>query len=411
METPTDHPEHSRSGPLGWAVFGYGFRPFFLAAGIQAALAMVAWLAWMGLHLAGAEVTATTIAMPLFVWHGHEMLFGYAGAVIAGFLLTAQPNWTGSGALRGGPLAALAAVWLAGRLAVWLSAYLPPLAVALVDLSFLPLLASSIAVPLVRARAWRNMVFLPLLGVLFAADVLVHAELLGALDWGAATGHLLAIDLIVLLIVIVGGRIVPAFTANWLKQRGEAAPVLSWPWLDGLAIVATVLVLLADLVDAPDPVRGALALAAAALHLARLAGWQSGKVLGVPILWILHLGYGWLVVGFGCKALALLGTGLAEITALHAFTAGAVGSMTLGVMTRAALGHTGRPLEVARWITAAYVLVSLGAAVRVAGPALAPEFYGPATLVSGGLWALAFAIFAATYWPILTRPRLDGLAG
>jgi uncharacterized protein involved in response to NO len=246
-----------------------------------------------------------------------------------------------------------------------------------------------------------------LLSVLVAANALAHMEFMGLADWGVAEGHLLAIDLMVLLITIVGGRIVPSFTANWLAAQGDEAQVSSRPWLDRLTILATAAVLVADLVGGWDTARGALALAAAALHALRLAGWRTPRTLSAPMLWVLHLGYSWLVLGFALKALALLTGAFPEVAALHAFTAGAAGTMVLGVMTRATLGHSGRPLEAAPATVLAYALVALGALVRVAGPALAPGLYIEAMLVSGAAWALAFGLFVAVHWPIMTRPRAD----
>ncbi len=378
-----------------------GLRPFFLLAGLYACLAMTIWLAWLG---AGGSLLPAAAIMPPVVWHGHEMLFGFAAAVIAGFLLTAVPNWTGAAPLSGMRLAALALLWITGRLAVWLSDLLPAVAVTIADLAFLPALGAAVAVPLIRAKAFRNLVFLILLAVLFAADLMVHLDLMAWSETGARTGSLLGLNLVVLLITIVGGRIVPTFTANWLKAEGLAATVRRHPVLDGLAIAATALVLVADLAGATDAVVGALALAAAILHLARLAGWQTRHVLGAPIMWILHVGYGWLAVGFALKALALLGGAIAPASALHALSIGAVGSMTLGVMSRAALGHTGRALRVAPAITAAYVLVSVAAVLRAAGPALLPGATPEITMAAGVAWSLAFAIFAWVYWPILTGP-------
>jgi len=333
-------------------------------------------------------------------------VFGYAVAVITGFLLTAVPNWTASTPLGGAPLAALAVLWLAGRVAVWLSGLLPPAIVALADLAFLPALAVTVAVPLIRAGALRNIVFLLLLAVAFAGNAMVHLERLGWTADTASTGNLLGLDLVVLLVTIVGGRIVPAFTGNWLKARGITATVKRRPRIDMLTILATALVLVLDVAGAADVVTGSEALAAAVLHLLRMSGWQARFVLGEPIVWILHLGYGWLVIGFLCKALALLGDVILPILALHALSVGAVGSMTLGVMTRAALGHTGRPLRVAPSIAVAYGLVSLSAVLRVAGVSLFPAAASGMMLASGLLWVLAFGIFVATYWIILTGPSV-----
>jgi uncharacterized protein involved in response to NO len=392
-------------------MFAHGFRPFFLFAGLYAVFSMLVWLVWMGLHLVGGEVLGSTIAFPLYQWHAHEMLFGFVTAVVAGFLLTAVPNWTKEPALHGAPLAILVCVWLAGRLAVSFSAFFPSPIVVLVDFAFLPLLGIFVVPSLIRARNRRNFVFMALLAVLAAANLLADLELTGITPWGAAEGELLAINLVVLLIALVGGRIVPSFTANWLSDRGSGAQVRNRPWLDRLTLLATVAVLVVDLATQSDAVRGGLALTAAIVHLLRLAGWQSMRTAGAPILWVLHLGYAWLVIGFACKALALLAGALPEVAAMHAFMAGTAGTMTLGVMSRAALGHTGRPLEVATATAVAYGLVSLSAIVRIIGPALAPDAYVQVMLISGAAWVLAFGLFVAVYWPVLTRPRADGLPG
>lgn len=393
------------------ALFAYGFRPFFLGAGLYACLAMAAWLTWMGLDFAHVGVEAGTLSFSVFVWHAHEMVFGFVPAVIAGFMLTAVPSWTGAPPLSGRPLAALAGLWVAGRIAVWVSAYLPSLAVALIDLAFLPALMLAVAMPLFRARAWRNILFLVILGLMAAANLMVHLEFLDLAADGAAFGHLLGVDMIALLIAIVGGRVTPAFTANWLQREGIDASVVRRRIFDVVALAAIALVAVADAADAPSWVTGALAAAAAAGLLGRMAGWRGERVMGEPIVWILHVGHAWLVIAFAVRAFALLFGGMAETAALHAFTVGAVGSITLGVMSRAALGHTGRALKVAPSITGAYVAVSLAALIRVGGPELLPDLLGPLMLVSGSLWVLAFGLFSAVYWPILTRPRPDGNPG
>jgi uncharacterized protein involved in response to NO len=392
-------------------LFRIGMRPFFLGAGIYAALALLAWVAWHALAWWGSPPGKLPFAMAPVALHAHEMVFGFAPAVLAGFLLTAVPNWTATRPLSGAPVAALAGLWLAGRLALWTSAALPPVAVALVDVAFPATLAAIVAVPLVRARNRRNMGFPVLLGLLAVASGLAHLEFLGVLAGGAARGNTLAIDVLVLIVAVVGGRVVPAFTRNWLRAKGIAAPVATRPALDVATLTATVGVVALDQVPGAGLAAGWCAAAAALLHLLRLGGWQGWRTLGSPIMWILHLAYLWLAVGFACRAMALL-TGVPDPTAaLHAFTAGAIGSMTLGVMTRAALGHTGRPLRVPPAIAAAYALVSLGAALRVAGPALLPGFYAAEIMASGLAWGAGFVLFGAVYWPILTRPRVDGVPG
>ncbi len=391
-------------------VFSVGLRPFFLLAGLSGALSMLAWLCWLDGDTAllgfgpGAAAGISAVA-----WHGHEMIFGFAAAVICGFMLTAIPNWTASQPLSGAPLAALAALWLAGRVVMWLPGLVPPVLAALVDLAFLPALAGCAAVPLIRARALRNMIFLVLLAVLFAANSMFHLEATGLVagDDLARTGILLGVNLIVLLITIVGGRIIPAFTGNWLRANGIDAPIRPAGRLDVLTIAATALFLIAELALPGSRTVGGIALIACLLHLARMTGWQGHRTLGSPIMWVLHLGYSWLVVGFALKAAALLTGALPPSAAMHALTAGAVGTMTLAVMSRAALGHTGRQLRVAPAIAVAYLLVSLATLGRVAGSMLLPDTGAVPMLVSGALWTLAFAIFTVIYTPILLRPAAE----
>jgi uncharacterized protein involved in response to NO len=242
--------------------------------------------------------------------------------------------------------------------------------------------------------------------VFFVAAVLVHLELLGLADDTLQSGQLLAIDTALLLITIIGGRVVPAFTTNALRQRGATALPISRKPIELAAIATVALLLLADLVAPGSQLVGLAALVAAIAGALRLAGWRSLQTLGQPIVWILHLGYAWLVLGFALKAIAVLSGALPETTALHALTVGAIGSMTLGVMTRAGLGHTGRSLIAPSAIVWAYLLVSLAAMLRVIGPLAFPGYYNEAMLLAGCVWIVAFLLFSITYWPILTRPRL-----
>ena len=387
--------------PRPAAFLSYGFRPFFLFAGAYAVLAMAAWMAWFGL----AQALGTDF--PPLLWHAHEMLFGYTAAVLAGFLLTAAPSWTGTEPVRGGPLALLAGVWVLGRVAVWFSGTLMPGVVAAADMAFLALLFVLMFRTLTGGSA-RQTVFLGILALLFAANGMVHLERLGLSDDTAAAGHRLAFDVFIVLITLIGGRVVPAFTRTALKQQGEADPLAARPWLDRLSIVSVVLVLLAGQFVAEQALVGGLAVVAAVLNGLRLAGWRVWRILDQPMVWILHVGYGWLVVGLAFRGWALLDSGVDEATALHVLSIGAIGSMTLGVMTRAGLGHTGRPLQAAPAITAAYLLLSLTTVVRVAGPMLAPDYAQAALVAAGAGWCAAFALFTGVYWPILTGPRADG---
>jgi uncharacterized protein involved in response to NO len=401
--------EPSPAGARRFALFDYGFRPFFLLAGLWGAAALLLWLAfWFGrLELAGPWQGV--------LWHAHEMIFGFAIAGVAGFLLTAVPGWTATEPLRGAPLAALALLWLAGRAVLLASAALPPLAVAVVDLAFLPALALPTALALFaglkRTGSARNFMFLALLGALETGNLLTHLEALG---WTAATAEIglrLGLDTLLLMITLVGGRILPAFTRNALRQAGIAAEVRSDARLDALAIAGMAALLLGDLVLGPGLVTGVLAFLAGAAGAVRLYFWRPfAAARGRPLLWVLHLGYGWLVLGLLMKGLADA-TGLLPATAaLHALTIGAVGTMLMAVMSRASLGHTGRPLVAPRAVAAAYVLLTVAALLRVVAPLL-PDNYNVLLAAAGCAWALAFALFSVVYLPILTGPRTDGGPG
>jgi len=389
-------PDPARA-PATLAPFALGFRPFFLAAGVLAVVLMGAWLLILQGSL-GAGAWATP------AWHGHEMLFGFTIAVIAGFLLTAVRNWTGLATPAGPPLAALFAVWLAGRLA-WMLPDLPPLGVALADLAFLPVLAIVLARPILRARQFVNLAFPILLLALAAANALVHLEAL-ALAHTARLGLHGAASMVVMIMVIVGGRVVPSFTDNRLGSRARRwKPIeMALPWL-------TLLALLGWLAAPGSATTALLAALAAVLHGSRLAGWYTRRVWSVPLLWVLHLGYAWLPLGFALLALAAAGVAPAQSSALHAFTAGGIGVLTLGMMARVSLGHTGRLLEAPPVMTWAFVAINLAALLRVVPPLLMPAVMGPALLASGLLWIAAFALFVFVYVPMLLRPRADGKPG
>lgn len=389
--------------PRRIALFDYGFRPFFLMASLYAALAVPTWLLLM------TGVVALPTSLTAMAWHGHEMVFGFALAGIAGFYLTAVPNWTGAAPVRGVRLALLVALWLLARVAMWSSAVLPAGVVAAADLALLPVLAAFVAPALVAAKQPRNLVFLVIPIALETAILLVQLEPLGLADDTAWLGLMLGIDLALLLITIIGGRIVPTFTTNALRARGETRLPRSRPWLDRLAILSMVAMVAAELGDRAAWV-GAAALAAALFNGARLAGWRTARTLNNPLLWVMHLGYAWLVVGLALKAAAGLGDLVPASAALHALTVGAIGTMMMAVMSRATLGHTGRQLVAHPLTVAAYGLVSLAAILRIVG-AVSPAFYLPLIEASGALWSLAFVLFLWIYAPVLILPRLDGKPG
>jgi uncharacterized protein involved in response to NO len=391
--TATDRP------PARAAVFlSYGFRPFFLLASIYAMLSLVAWMA---AHLGGISLPGETDAR---FWHGHEMVFGFTMAAACGFLLTAVPNWTGKTPVVGGPLGLLVALWVAGRVAFWLADVLPYWVVAAADLALIPMLTVTVARPILAAGNRRNYIFLALLVTLFAANLLFHMDVLALPPGDIKTGLSLALYVFVVLVALIGGRVIPAFTSNALARRGDDAEVRSSPVLQNLSLAAMVIAIAADLALGDGPVTGVAALAVAAILALRMRHWQSAQILDDPILWVLHLGYAWVPVGFALKGLAGFSDAVSPGMALHAFAAGAAGTMIMAMMSRAALGHTGRSFTAPRPIVAAYLLVGIGALVRVLSPlATAGE---AAMVVSSLLWSAGFLIYAVVYWPILTRPGI-----
>ncbi|TNC98272.1 MAG: hypothetical protein FD119_414 [Stygiobacter sp.] len=383
------------AGPL---FFAGGFRPFFLFTALQAMLSLPLWLA---IYAGGLNLNLPFAAA---LWHGHEMVFGFAGAAIAGFLLTAVPNWTNTHHVSGKPLMLLFAVWLGGRLAFTMAGFLPAVLVALVDLTFLPLLAWMVAKPLLSARKWRNIAFLPILAVFFLANLTVHVL-------GDMTGVYVGLTMVLTMIAIVGGRIVPSFTQNWLRMQGQAVEVTPLAWVEkGGAVALLVAGMMLAIVLPGAVVTGAVLLTAAAVHGLRLGRWHGDKTLRSPILWVLHLGYLWLVIGLALLGLSSFIDALPASAALHALTAGAVGTMIMAVMSRASLGHAGRPLVVSPLTVAAYVLLSVGTLLRVAAPVLS-DAQMALTHAGGTFWALAWLLFVVVYFPVLTKPRADGRPG
>lgn len=391
-------------GKAGPVFFAAGFRPFFLFTAVQALASLPLWLA---VYAGGLDLRLPFSAT---LWHGHEMVFGFAGAAIAGFLLTAVPNWTNTHHVSGRPLMALFVLWLAGRVAFTLAGFLPAALVAVLDLAFMPYLAWLVGKPLIAAGKWRNIAFVPILTLFTLCNLAVHLQ--AGLAWGdAMAGVYMALTLVLVLITIVGGRIVPSFTQNWLRMQGRPVEVTPLAWVEKGGAVGSVVAGMAAAVLMPSStVAGGLLLLAAAVHGLRLSRWHGAATLKSPILWVLHLGYLWLVVGLTLFGLSCFVDFLPTTAALHALTAGCVGTMVLAVMSRAALGHSGRPLTVSAPVVAAYVLLSLGTALRVAAPLAGGAQMG-LTHAGGSLWALGWLLFVVVYLPILVRPRADGRPG
>lgn len=384
-----------------------GFRPFFLCAGLYSVIAMAAWIAWLMLHGANAVILKPTIAIPAHLWHGHEMLFGYVGAAITGFMLTALPGWTGARRVAGGRLLGLMMVWAAGRMVMWFSTFLPALVVAAVDLAYLPLLAIVVASGLIRQPAPRNLIFLALLCVLIISNAAFHGEWSGVAGSSASWGLALALLTCVVLIVILGGRIVPAFTRNAMVRKGRSENLpRSVRMIDLASIASVAAVAICHALALSDMVTGGVAAIAAAANLVRWGMWRWRATLNEPIVWSLHLAYLWVSVGLAALSAAMLGDWLSHSAAMHLLAIGAIGGMTMAMMTRAPLGHTGRALSVSGPVAVAYLLVAIAALLRGFGLEFLPADYFLVILAAGTLWIAGFMIFVVTYTPILTGPPL-----
>lgn len=372
----------------------YGFRPFFLGAGLWACAASLLWLSAFHGYL------SIPTAFDPIGWHVHEMLFGFVAAVIAGFLLTAIPNWTGREPLRGAPLAVLLGAWVLGRCAVASSAMIGGGVAAVIDLSFPALLFGVVVREIVAGKNWRNLPVPFAIAGLFTASALSHADALN-LAPVAEIGQRLGIGIVIALINLIGGRIIPAFTGNWLKRRGETAMPAPVSWFDQVCLVL-VAVALAIWVAAPEETVAAIALIAAGLaSLIRLSRWRGHRTLVEPLVWSLHAGFVWVPAGLLLMGLGLLWPVIPPTAGLHALTAGAMGAVTLAVMTRATLGHTGHALSADAATTAIYALAAVAACCRVAA-AFPTEAQQGLLIASGLIWAGAFGLFAVHYGRILT---------
>jgi uncharacterized protein involved in response to NO len=381
-------------------VFNLGFRVFFALAGLSALILLVLWSAIFKGTLTQANYFSNTY------WHAHEMLMGYSVAVIAGFLLTAVKNWTGKSTVTGKPLAILALVWLYGRVVPFYEGVLPDALIALVDFAFLPMLAYQVSKPILQARQYSNLIFVGLLLVLALANGLIHSEILGLQKNTAAIGIQVIMATIIVLILIIAGRVLPFFT-----HRGiSAALVVRNPVLDAVAIASAMLVFDLQMLGTTGILLALVAMVAALANLARVYQWHIQKIWYVPLLWVLYTGYGWLILGFLLTALAAFGLVLPSV-AVHAFSIGGIGVLTVGMMARVSLGHTGRAMRVSNAIVIAFVLINLAAVFRVLLPIAVPAWYGSFVYIAMLLWLAAFALFVAVYLPMLTSVRADGEKG
>ena len=385
-----------RQGP---ALLSAGFRSFFLLAGCAAAADIPLWL------LAFAGLVQMPSAFPPLVWHVHEMVFGFGLATVAGFLFTAVPNWTGRMPLQGPGLGWLAGLWVLGRFAVFGSAWTGEAVAAPLDLAFPAALVVVMGREIVAGRNWRNLPILGVLSGLLAADTWVHLAVLGVISHPQA-GNRLGVAVLLLLISMMGGRLIPSFTRNWLVRAHPTTPIPApFGTVDRVALVAVALALLAWVVAPGAAASSWAALAAGVLLLGRLARWQGWRTWREPLLLVLHIGYAWLAVGFLLLGIAGLTGWLAPADAVHGLTVGAVGTMTLAVMTRATLGHTGQPLHAGPGTCIVYALVGLAALLRLAAP-LAGDDTLLLLVLAGAAWSGAFGLFVVLYFGPLTRPRV-----
>ncbi|MBV2217880.1 MULTISPECIES: NnrS family protein [Diaphorobacter] len=390
-------PAQSAAPLHGWPLLRLGFRPFYLGTALLACLAVPLWIA---IFLGRIQVP---LPMSPLLWHAHEMLFGFAAGVVVGFLLTAVKAWTGLETARGPLLGALALLWLAARLA---SLVAPYAVYATLDMLLLPAVAAVLLRVLIKAGNKRNIPLICLLLLMAAANLVFHLSVLGIVAVPAVSALYAELALILMVVSVITGRVVPMFTRNVTPGL-----VINMPRKFELSLLAVTAVALALWVfAAPAPVVLVASLAAGVMHAVRLWKWHPQVTFKRPILWILHASYAWLPLGFVLLALAQLGWVVPSL-AVHAFAVGVIGGLIIGMVTRTARGHTGRPLQPSRGEVVAYALVMLAAVLRVLVPAVQPAWYAYALEGAACLWAIAFAIYLVIYTPWLMRTRLDGKDG
>lgn len=382
------------SGP---ALLSYGFRPFFLAGAIYAGLGILIWLPFF----TGA-MTVPTALSPID-WHIHELLYGFLPAIVTGFLLTAIPNWTGRLPLQGGPLAVLLTTWIAGRVAIWTSGVIGPPLAAAIDLLFLLLVAAATAREVIAGRNWRNLPPIFFVLVLLGGNAMFHIEdyQSGNAEFGTRLGIAAAVG----LISLIGGRLIPSFTRNWLARENPGRLPVPFGRFDKAAMVLSILTLIVWIANPGWPGTAVLMLAAAVAQATRLARWAGDRTVRDSLVLILHVGYAFVPIGFLLLALAALFPQAVPVSAgIHAWTVGAIGTMTLAVMTRASLGHTGQPLRAGLLSQAIYAAVVLAAVLRITATLL-PDAMITLLHAAGAAWVAAFWLFAVGYGPLLMRRR------
>ena len=387
----------NQSGSIFLSPFwGRGFRPFFFCGSLFTVLGVAVW----GAFYAGFDLLPPTLFMDPVSWHAHEMIYGFSMAIVAGFLLTAVANWTGGAPARQIHLAGLCALWLIGRIVMAVDLGLPVWGMIVLDSLFIPALAPSLAIPLLRSWNKRNFVFLLLLSVLFGCNI----WFLTGMDF---TALYVALMMILMMVSLIGGRIIPAFTVAALRRRGIQAFQTDQMKMDVAALLSLLAVTLCLVFAKETVILGIIAALSCLIHGLRMRHYHSLQTGRDPLLWILHAGYAWLIIGLGL--LSLSGFGLFDIkTILHAFTAGCIGSMILGMICRVTLGHTGRELKVGKVMTIAFIALQIAALMRVFGPMLIPDKTMEWIICSALLWAFCFATYLLLYGRMLFSPRPDG---
>ena len=382
----------------GISFFQGGLRPFFLLATGFAVGAVAFWISVISGHLALNSVFSPTD------WHVHEMLFGYTSAVVTGFLLTAIPNWTGQPPLRGWPLAFLAALWIAGRCALLGGTALSAFWVMVIDASFLGVVGLIVAWQLIASKNWRNLVVVGLVGLLLAANIGFHLEALAT--EGTAFGRRAGFAVIVMLIMLIGGRIIPSFTRNWLIKRGVSELPAAFGRFDALCLVISVVAFCLWIAAVPPKVTSTALFLAAGVHLIRLSRWQGHRIWRSGLLVMLHLAYLCLPIGLGLIALSLINADVSPAAGFHMLGMGGVGGMTSGVMMRASMGHTGRPLAAGRVLGVSFSLILIAAFTRAFIPDV--SIAGLTGIdIAGGLWIAGFGLICIRIWPWLLRANVS----
>lgn len=386
-------------------IWRQAFRPFFLAGSLFSILAVAAWIAVINGHLVFMPYANTIF------WHGHEMLFGFVSAIVVGFLLTAVQSWTGLRATHGKTLMALFLLWLIARLLMVVGTSELGWAVAVVDVSLLPAAAALVAQLVIKARSYRNLQFIPVLGLLAVANLLTHLSVILNKPMLFTWGIYAAIMLVSVLMIVIGGRVIPLFTAS-----GTHTPAVTpKPWLENTVLISTWLVALGFISNSvlilPDKLLATIFAIAALSNACRVARWRGWTALSQPLVWSLHLAYCFIPVGFGLFALHYVGLGINATTALHSLTAGAMGSLILAMIARVSLGHSGRPLIVHPSMKIAFLFIAAAGITRLLVGIYPATFTNSGYVISATFWAFAYGIYFFVYFKILTTQRPDGKPG